>query len=119
MGGVDAGVIIAIITALAGLIVAMGTRRKSDAETNKATVEAVVTLIAPLTARVKVLEAENTAERTRNAAMANRVAALEAEVATLRERVAEFRRGVRLLCDQITQLGAKPIWQPDRENGDE
>ena len=88
----DAGLILAILTAMAGLVVALSTRRKTDAETNKATVEAVVILVKPLTDRVVILEGE---------------------VATLRRRIAEFRRGVRLLCTQIAELGAVPVWQAD------
>jgi len=91
MAGVDAGVILAIITGLAGLLVALATRRRTDAETNKATVEAIVLLLSPLSARVK---------------------SLEEEVATLRTRVADFRRGVELLCGQVRELGAEPIWLP-------
>jgi hypothetical protein len=88
---IDPATVVAIITALAGLAVALATRRKTDAETAKASTEAVLILIRPLS---------------------ERVAALEGEVATLRSRVAEFRRGVRILCGQVRQLGAEPLWEP-------
>jgi hypothetical protein len=91
----EPGVIVAIITALAGLMVAIATRRKTDAETHKATTEAVLLLLRPLNERVGVLEGE---------------------VAILRKRIAEFRYGVRLLCGQITELGAQPVWTPDDED---
>lgn len=92
---VDAGVVLAIITGLAGLTVAIATRRKTDAETHKASTEAVLLLLKPLSERVE---------------------ALEGEVATLRRRVAEFRRGVRILCGQIVEMGATPVWTPDDED---
>ena len=95
--GLDPATVVAIITALAGLTVALATRRKSEAETYKATTEAVVILIRPLS---------------------ERVAALEGEVATLRRRVAEFRRGVRILCGQVRQLGAEPLWEPTEGDDD-
>lgn len=88
---VDPVTVGAVITALAGLIVALSTRRRTDAEIGKVTTEAVLCLIKPLN---------------------ERVAALEGEVATLRSRVAEFRRGVRILCGQVRQLGAEPLWEP-------
>ena len=95
--GLDPATGVAIITALAGLTVAVATRRKADAETGKAVTEAVIILIKPLT---------------------ERVVALEGEVATLRKRVAEFRRGVRVLCRQVRQLGAEPLWEPPPDDVD-
>jgi hypothetical protein len=95
---IDPATVVAIITALAGLAVALATRRKTDAETAKASTEAVLILIRPLS---------------------ERVAALEGEVATLRSRVAEFRRGVRILCGQVRQLGAEPLWEPPMDGGDD
>ena len=94
----DPATVVAIITALAGLAVALSTRRKTDAEIGKVTTEAVLCLIKPLN---------------------ERVAALEGEVAALRKRVAEFRRGVRILCGQVRQLGAEPLWEPPIDGGDE
>jgi membrane peptidoglycan carboxypeptidase len=95
---IDPATVVAVITALAGLIVALSTRRKADAEINRVTTDAVLSLIKPLN---------------------ERVAALEGEVATLRQRVAEFRRGVQILCEQVRQLGAEPLWEPPTDdNGD-
>ncbi len=94
----DPATIVAIITALAGLTVALANRRKADAETSRASTEAVLILIKPLS---------------------ERVAALEREVETLRARVAEFRRGVRILCGQVRQLGAEPLWEPPLDGVDE
>lgn len=88
----DPGIAVAVVTAIAALIAALSGRRKTDAETDKATTEAVLLLIRPLS---------------------ERVGTLEAEVATLRKRVAQFRAGVRLLCVQIAELGAVPVWKPD------
>lgn len=103
--GLDLATVAAFTTALAGLIVALSTRRKTDAEAHrveaevdKVTYEALLVLLNPLK---------------------ERVAALEGEVATLRKRVAEFRRGVRILCGQVRQLGAEPLWEPEEaESGD-
>lgn len=101
----DAGLIVAFVTALAGLLIAAANWRKAHAETERtasdignATTAAVLLLLKPLN---------------------ERVAALECEVATLRHRVAEFRRGVKLLCGQLTTLGATPVWQSDEGKGDD
>lgn len=102
---VDPVTVGAVITALAGLIVALSTRRKteaevakSDAEVRRAATEATLLLINPL--KVEIAE-------------------LQGEVAALRSKVAEFRRGVRILCGQVRQLGAEPLWEPPLDNWDE
>ena len=99
---IDAGLIATFVTALAGLLIAAANWRKTHAETEQtaadignATTAAVLLLLKPLN---------------------ERVAALESEVATLRQRVASFRRGVRLLCAQIAELGHVPVWQADDED---
>jgi len=98
MVGMDTGLVVAIITALAGLIVALSARRRSNADANKATTEAVLLLLKPLN---------------------ERITALECEVAMLRRRIASFRRGVKLLCGQIIDMGHVPAWQEDdEENGE-
>ena len=90
----DVGIVVALIAGISGLFIALLGHRKTDAETNSATVAAILLLINPLTARV---------------------AALELEVATLRKRVFQFRVGVGLLCGQLQALGAVPVWRPDEE----
>jgi len=102
--GLDPATVVAIITALAGLVVAYSSRRKtdaevakSDAEVRRAATEATLSLIGPLR---------------------EQVAELRGEVATLRKRVAEFRRGIRILCGQVRQLGAEPLWEPSSDDAD-
>ena len=88
----DPGIAVAVVTAIAALIAALSGRRKTDAETLLATNAAALQLLEPLS---------------------ERVGTLEAEVAMLRKRMAQFRVGVRLLCVQIVELGAVPVWRPD------
>lgn len=95
MWGLEVGTIVAILTGVAGLVVALSTRRKNYADASAAVTQAATQLVKPLS---------------------ERVAALEGEVATLRKRVAEFRRGVRLLCGQVTELGGVPVWQPEDDD---
>lgn len=102
---IDPATVVAFITALAGLIVALSTRRKaeaevvrSDAEVRRAATEATLLLISPLK---------------------EEIAELQGELATLRSKVAEFRRGVRILCEQVRQLGAEPLWEPPSDTWDE
>lgn len=94
----DPGIAVAVVTAIAALIAALSGRRKTDAEIAKSDAEmrrvaneAALSLIKPLK---------------------EQIAELQGEVAALRSRVAEFRRGVRILCGQVRQLGAEPIWEP-------
>lgn len=95
------GTIAALVTASSALIVAIATYRSKSAEArhdhtvaSQAVTTTMLSLLKPLSERVE---------------------ALEGEVATLRKRVAEFRRGVRLLCGQIVELGGKPVWLPDED----
>jgi len=95
---VDPATVVAVITALAGLTVALATRRRTDAEITKVSTETALNLIKPLK---------------------EQIAELQGEVAALRTRVAEFRRGVRILCGQVRQLGAEPLWEPPMDGGDD
>lgn len=91
MQGLDAGAIIAVITALASLGVALSSRRKNDADAAAAVTEATMSLLDPLNRRVSVLE----------------------------DQVGRLRRGIRRLCTQIRELGDEPCWQPeDDDDGD-
>ena len=101
----DPGIAVAVVTAIAALIAALSGRRKTDAEIAKSDAEMrrvsneiALSLITPLKAQITELQGE---------------------VATLRMRVAEFRRGVRILCGQVRQLGAEPLWEPPVEDWDE
>lgn len=99
MVGIDIATIVAVLTGITSLVVSLSTRRKNQADAASAVTDAAMKLVMPLS---------------------DRVAALEGEVATLRKRVAEFRRGVRLLCEQISDLGGAPVWQePDNDAGDD
>ena len=103
MAGLDLGVVVAILTAAAGLIVALANRHKAGADAGKAISESALLLLKPLNAQLE--------------AQGRRIEVLESEVAILRQRDAELRRGVRLLCGQITALGHVPVWQPADEEG--
>lgn len=102
---VDPATVVAIITALAGLIVALSTRRKTDAD------------IAKTDAEVRRAASETTLLLIRP--LREQIAELQGEVAALRSRVAEFRRGVRILCGQVRQLGAEPLWEPPTDGRDD
>ena len=81
-----------LVVAISGLAVAISKRRRNDADVASIATQTALSLIQPLRAQV---------------------AALEEEVATLQAQVARFRRGVRLLCGQVRELGAVPVWEPD------
>jgi uncharacterized protein YlxW (UPF0749 family) len=95
MVDLDAGVIIALVTAVAALVTAVSSRRKVESDATATITATVLSLLRP---------------------MQDRVTALEGEVATLRKRVADFRRGIRLLCTQVMDLGETPVWQPEDED---
>jgi uncharacterized protein YlxW (UPF0749 family) len=101
MPGLDAAMVMALaalVTAGVSYRVSRSTQRKADADVAAIATQTALSLIEPLR---------------------KQVAALEEEVAALRARVASFRRGVRLLCGQVRDLGAVPVWLPGEEDAEE
>jgi len=88
----DAGVILAVVTGLSALAVALANRRKAEGEATAAITQTVLALLKPLQ---------------------ERVAALEAEVQRQKTVISTLREGIKLLCNQITELGHDPVWQLD------
>lgn len=87
-----------------GLITAIGAflinRRKSKAETTQILADVAVGLIQPLKDEITELRGE--------------VKELRARVATLETLNTELRKGVKLLTEQVRELGAEPVYKHDK-----
>jgi len=98
----------ALLTALGSLIIAYTSRRKIESEAQSAATIAYMSLVAPLRDRVSRLETELGEERKLRLELEGRVEALSRENHKLMV-------GVKVLIQQISDLGTIPNWRPEDE----
>lgn len=97
--------VIAIVTAIGSLAVALSTRHKNRAEGDATIADTALAMVKEVRGEQEELKKENTTLKAQLAMMEVRMECQEREIASL-------RAGVTLLSQQIMGLGQMPVWAP-------
>lgn len=91
MTGLDIGLVVALITALGGLVTAVAALRRTRVDGTAAVTEAAVSLVGPLTTRLDELEKHEAANRLEIETLRTSLTARDARIAHLELAVEKLR----------------------------